>query len=342
MDSAGKLYRLGLPQIRRSVVLRHGLAVIFGVLLLIAAKYLFGYLEVVFFSIPLAAVALLTLYLGASAGGLLSLIVGAGIWYFFQEPRESFKLLANIRDTSQLLGFFLASGFIVYLVNMLERTGGRLQSALAEKEVLLKELHHRTKNNLQVVSSLITLQCSRAYDSESIQNMCDDMQSRLKAMALVHEKLYRSTDLAHVNIREYITDLAARIMSGYPGTHEIELTPAVDDIMFPIELVIPCGLIINELMSNSMKYAFPQDRGRIGITMRLSDGMIEFVYEDDGPGLPPELDIGKVKTMGLKLVNTMVRKDLNGSIEVIRGKGCCFKITFPYPGKYPAMKGANI
>ncbi len=320
-----------MPRLKYSAYTRDGLAVVSGVLLLVAAKYLFHYLEVVFFSFPLSVVALLTLFLGARAGGILSIVVGAGIWFFFLEPRDIAKI-PGMTDVAQLVGFFIASGIIVYLINTLEHTRSRLQSAYNEKEVLLKELYHRTKNNLQVVSSLISLQCSRRDESESIHSMCADIQGRIRAMALVHEKLYKSEDLAHVNMRDYIEDLSKSILSGYPVLKEnLELVRAVEDILLPIELVVPCGLIINEFMSNSMKYAFPEGRGRINIAMHASEGTVELVYMDDGPGLPPDFDLNKAESLGLKLVNTLAVKQLNGSIDHIRNKGGKFVIKFPAP-----------
>ncbi len=328
------LQRPGQPPAKRPFFLRYGYAVAFGALLLIAAKYVFGYLEVIFFSLPLAAVAMFTLYLGAGAGAVLSIVVGIGIWYFFLGPREILQI-PSPRDAAQLSGFFLASGIIVYSISLLERTRGRLQSALAEKEVLLKELYHRTKNNLQVVSSLISLQCSRGYDSESIQSMCEDIQSRLKAMALVHEKLYRSEDLAHVNMRDYVGDLSRSILHGYPLLKEnLVLAYSIEDILLPIELVVPCGLIINEFMSNSMKHAFPEGKGRIDISMRAAGDAIELIYRDDGPGLPPDIDLMKTRSMGLRLVTTLAMKELKGSIDFIRDdgggkKGGEFVIRFP-------------
>ncbi len=324
------LPRHGLP--RRPFYIRYGYAVLFGALLLIAAKYLFGYLEVILFSVPLAAVAIFTLYLGAGAGSVLTVIVGIGIWFFFLGG----NILPSLRDAAQLSGFFLASGIIVYSISLLERTRSRLQSALAEKEVLLKELYHRTKNNLQVVSSLISLQCSRGFDTGSIHSMCEDIQSRLKAMALVHEKLYRSGDLAHVNMRDYIEDLSRSIVHGYPLVREsLSLSYTIEDILLPIELVVPCGLIINELMSNSIKYAFPAGKGRINISMRAAAGEIELVYRDDGPGLPPEIDIMKTMSMGLRLVTALATKELKGTIDFIRNgeagkKGGEFVIRFPF------------
>ena len=325
----GTFYRVGPPSAKLHFCLRYGYAAVFGMLLLLAAKYLFGYLEVIFFSLPLAIIALFTLYLGTGAGAALSIIVGFGIWYFFLGPRDIFQAL-TARDAAQLLGFFLASGIIVYSINLLERTRRRLQAALAEKEVLLKELYHRTKNNLQVVSSMVSLQCSRSHDSESIQSMCGDIQRRLKAMAIVHEKLYKSEDLAHVNMRDYIEDLSKSIVNGFPVLREnLHLEYSIENILLPMELVVPCGLIINEFMSNSMKYAFPEGKGRIDISMRAVEDAIELVYRDNGPGLPPDMDLRKVKSMGLRLVRTLAMGELKGSIDFRKNGGGEFVIKFP-------------
>ncbi len=317
---------------KSSFILRWGLAVIFGVLLLVADKYLFRYFGIVFFSIPMVAIALLTFILGTDAGVILIIIVGTGIWYFLLEPINSFKITAmkDIKDTERLVAFFIASILITFLISLFKRERNKLRSALEEKEILLKELYHRTKNNLQVASSLVSLQCSRIDENELIKSMCADIQNRFKAMALVHEQLYKSGDLVNVNMENYVEDLLKNIMSGYPVLKDnLALVSEVHDIDLPMDLAVPCGLIINELITNSLKYAFPEGKGRINITMRNADGMIELTYSDDGPGLPRDFDIKATKSLGLRLVNSLTKKELNGSIDVDKKNGAGFVIKFP-------------
>ncbi len=332
MRIGSKFCRFDLPGAKSSFILRYAQAVALGILLLEADKYLFRYFDVVFFSIPLVVIALLTYAFGADTGLILIIIVGTGLWYFFLEPRNTFKIttMKDVKDTERLIAFFIASGMIVFLIGLLKQARNRLQTALKEKEVLLKELYHRTKNNLQVASSLVALQCSRMAGNELIQTMCADIQNRFKAMAMIHEKLYKSKDLANVNMKNYVENLSESIMSGYPVLKgRPEFVSEIHDISLPIELAVPCGLIINELMSNSLKYAFPDGRGRIDISMRAANGMIELIYNDSGPGLPQDFDIKRAKSLGLKLVNTLATRELKGSIDIVRDKGCGFVIKFP-------------
>ncbi len=210
-----------------------------------------------------------------------------------------------------------------------KRWTAALEGSLREKETLLRELYHRTKNNMQVISSLISLQSSSVTDSRALQ-MFEDTKNRIRAMALVHEKLYQSKDLSSVNMKEYISDLAhALIESNARGEGSVELRLETDSITLPIDVIMPCGLIINELISNSLKYAFAEGaKGEIMISFRqIAPGLMEIIYRDSGPGIPPA-DIMEIKTLGLKLVYNLAAKQLGGEIEMVPGKGAEYRIRF--------------
>ncbi|MDA8326139.1 MAG: PAS domain-containing protein [Nitrospiraceae bacterium] len=203
-----------------------------------------------------------------------------------------------------------------------------MEKSLREKETLLRELYHRTKNNMQVITSLINLQSASISDSRVLQ-MFDDTKSRIQAMALVHEKLYQSKDLSNVGMKDYLRDLTNALLKTFSrraGNIALELD--VSDIPLPIDIIIPCGLIVNELVSNSLKYAFPEGgSGDIRISFHRSGDQIEFTYSDTGTGLP-SADLDSVKTLGLKLVKSLATKQLGGVLEVLPGPGAGFRITF--------------
>jgi PAS domain S-box-containing protein len=210
-----------------------------------------------------------------------------------------------------------------------KRWTAALESSLREKETLLRELYHRTKNNMQVISSLISLQSSSVTDSRVLQ-MFEDTKNRIYAMALVHEKLYQSKDLSSVDIKEYIQDLAATIIGiNARAEGKVELNLEGDSITLPIDIIMPCGLILNELISNSLKYAFKEGAdGEIRISHRqVAPGLIELIYSDNGPGLP-SADISGIKTLGLKLVHNLASKQLGGQIELVPGRGAEYHIRF--------------
>ena len=209
------------------------------------------------------------------------------------------------------------------------RIEAQITASLREKEVLLKEIHHRVKNNLQVISSLLDLQASNIEDSRTV-DMFRDSQNRVNSMGLIHERLYQASDLARIDFAEYIQDLANNLFYSYAGNSEsIELRIQVESIYLDVDTGIPCGLIINELVSNCLKYAFPEgSSGTIDIALRHEgDDMILSVC-DDGVGLPPGMDYRKTSSLGLKLVSTLTRQ-LKGKIEVSSQNGSQFIIQFP-------------
>ena len=211
----------------------------------------------------------------------------------------------------------------------------KIKSSLLEKEILLKELYHRTKNNMQVISGLLSLE-SMAPGDKGLQTIFKETQDRIRAMSLVHEKLYKSQDLSNLDVKEYIEDLCMALMESY-SSEKVSLQLDVQRIPLSIELATPCGLIINELLSNSLKHAFAGTRkGEIRIAMnKEGEGGISLVYSDNGVGLPPGLDPANTKTLGLRLVNNLVLGQLEGKLEVCHGNGTGFRIKFQRDGVGP-------
>ncbi len=201
-----------------------------------------------------------------------------------------------------------------------KRAEAQIRTSLREKEVLLKEIHHRVKNNLQIVSSLLSLQSDHVTNPEMLR-LFKESQDRVRSMALIHEKIYHSVDLAAINFAEYIRDLAAHLFRSYgsisPGV-KFELD--AEDISIGLDKAIPCGIIVNELISNCLKYAFRDGgEGRILVRLHLDEvRTVTLVVKDDGAGIPVGFDFRKTDSLGLQLV-TMLAEQLQGTIEMKSG-----------------------
>ncbi|RPI17820.1 MAG: PAS domain S-box protein [Ignavibacteriae bacterium] len=208
----------------------------------------------------------------------------------------------------------------------------KLLSSLKEKEVMLREIHHRVKNNLQIISSLLKLQSSYVKDPISYEYFTIS-QNRVKSMALIHQQLYRSTDLSQINFGDYLEKLTNNLINAY-GINDKRISFGIqaEDVFLEIDTAIPCGLIINELVSNSLKHAFPFERtGNITISMHLdSDNMYKLIVKDDGIGFPPEFDYKNTTSLGMQLVVTLTEQ-LDGRIQVTNKKGTEFNIIFSKP-----------
>jgi two-component sensor histidine kinase/CheY-like chemotaxis protein len=209
-----------------------------------------------------------------------------------------------------------------------KRIEDKVNRSLKEKDVLLQEIHHRVKNNLQIVSSLLSLQSRYIEQPESIE-IFRDSQSRIKSMALVHEKLYQSGDLTRIDLAEYIPDLVSDLFRSYGVNYNIvQFKINSENISLDINTAIPCGLIINELVTNSIKHAFQGIiKGEIIIELKYEDDYLKMKVQDNGVGFPEEVNLNNIKTLGLQLVISLT-KQLDGSIELIKGNGTCFNIIF--------------
>jgi PAS domain S-box-containing protein len=205
----------------------------------------------------------------------------------------------------------------------------KLQNSLKEKEVMLREIHHRVKNNLQIISSLLKLQATYISDPTALDYF-KVSQDRVKSMALIHQQLYRSSDLSKINFGDYLRNLTSHLFQAY-GVNEKNIRLNIDakHIYIGIDSAIPCGLLINELISNSLKHAFPNNRkGEINISMFQKDiNKYLLRLSDNGVGFPEDIDYKNTKSLGMQLVITLTEQ-VDGSIELIRDQGTTFNIIF--------------
>jgi two-component sensor histidine kinase len=216
-------------------------------------------------------------------------------------------------------------------VNERKAAEKQVLNSLQEKEVLLKEIHHRVKNNLQIISSLLNLQTRGMEDTGTLQAMRDS-QMRIRSMALIHEKLYQSPSLASIDFGEYVKSLATDLFRTYRGhSSGIQLDIKVDEVFLSLDHAVSCGLILNELITNALKYAFPGGRnGKIWVELHsTADHLLKLRVADDGVGIPPDFDVFHTKSLGLQLVNNLVRQ-LDAAIEVETAGGTSFSISFRY------------
>ncbi len=207
-----------------------------------------------------------------------------------------------------------------------------LRASLKEKEILLQEIHHRVKNNMQVISSLLNLQ-AKLIDDPRAQEMFRQCQKRIRSMALVHEKLYRSPDMASIDFQDYLHSLARTVYQDYQRLlGQVELKIELEPVNLNINQAVPVGLIVNELITNSLKHAFPEGRkGKIWVVMKKAEGnKVMLQVKDDGVGLPQELDPKRTESLGLMIVYTLA-KQIDGRIELRREGGTDFRIIFPLP-----------
>ncbi len=209
-----------------------------------------------------------------------------------------------------------------------KRAEAQIKRDLEEKEILLQEIHHRVKNNMQIVSSLLKLQSSHIKDKRALE-LFKNSQNRVKTMALIHDALYRSKDLTNINFEEYVRKLTTQIFVSYGiNSNLINLNIDVKDVLLDISTAIPCGLIINELVSNAFKYAFPEGRkGEISISFTSKNQVNTLCVKDDGIGISKEIDFEDSATLGLLLVSSLT-KQLKGTLEMEKVKGTSFKIKF--------------
>jgi len=205
----------------------------------------------------------------------------------------------------------------------------QVTTSLREKEVLLQEIHHRVKNNLQIISSLLNLQAGYIQD-KPYADMFEESRNRIRSMAFVHERLYRGKDITSVPSDEYIKDVVSALFRSYGVNPEkIALKMNIGDVVLGIGSAIPCGLIINELVSNALKFAFPQGRkGEIQVALQATDkDEILLTVSDNGVGMPENLDLAKAESLGLKLVKILTDQ-MGGKLQINRNQGTTFQINF--------------
>ncbi len=210
------------------------------------------------------------------------------------------------------------------------RTQKALSSAVVAKELLLKEVHHRVKNNLQVISSLLTMQADSLEDPAAARAL-QDSQERVQCMALIHERLNRDDEPDRLDFREYVQSLARDLFYSYGvDSDRIQLRFELEPVALGLNQAIPCGLILNELLTNALKYAFPNGRtGEIVVALTCGDGqLVKLTVADNGVGLPADLDWTESPSLGLKIMNILGRQ-LDGAVQREPGPGAVFSLTFP-------------
>jgi two-component system, sensor histidine kinase PdtaS len=203
-----------------------------------------------------------------------------------------------------------------------------ISQSLGEKEALLKEIHHRVKNNLQIISSLLNLQSASLEDSSALEAIKEG-QNRVKSIALIHQKLYQTEDLSRVDFQEYCEQLVSFLQSAFKQSGKsIEAKVEANSIQLDIDTAVPLGLIINELVTNAYKYAFiNQDIGVIQINLRKKGTGLQLTIRDSGVGMPASFELAKAKSLGMKLVNILSRQ-LKGSAQWENDRGAVFLINF--------------
>lgn len=258
-------------------------------------------------------------------------------WVTTQEKGSPWEKELLCKDGSRLpvlIGGALLEGShdtgVAFIVDISKRKQAeeKLKTSLQEKEILLKEIHHRVKNNLYVVSSLLELQSDTIVDPQ-VAKIFEESQNRLYSMALIHEKLYRSHNLVQIDFGEYLEDLVIHLFESYNISNRIRLCLKIENILLNIETAMPCGLLVNELISNSIKHAFPEERPGT-ITVELSGGAeqkIHLTVQDNGVGIAESLDVQQANSMGFQVVYTLV-KQLKATLNVERQSGTAFHLSF--------------
>jgi PAS domain S-box-containing protein len=231
-----------------------------------------------------------------------------------------------VRDSNDNPNYFVA---VFEDITERKEYESQLEESIKEKEVLLKEVHHRVKNNMQVISSILNLQSSYIAD-ETALGILRESQDRIKSMSFVHESLYQSKTMSEVNFSEYIENIARNLFHSY-GRPEggIKLDFNLEEVYLNLDTSIPCGLIVNEIVSNSLKYAFQgRPEGRIVIEFsKQSEEKLKLIIRDDGIGLPENLDVESAESLGLQLVTTLITQ-IGGELEIVVSKGTSFNILF--------------
>jgi two-component sensor histidine kinase len=229
--------------------------------------------------------------------------------------------VVNIPVTKKLLASFID-------VTKRKNTENQIKSSLNEKSILLQEIHHRVKNNMQIISSLLNLQTRYVNDQKAI-DVLKESQNRVKSMAMIHEKLYLSKDLSHIDFGDYIKSLVTNLFYSYniEKTH-IKPVLQVENLNLNIDTAVPCGLIISELVSNSLKYAFPPGmNGEIFVSLKFVNNKYELIIRDNGLGMSDDIDFNNLQTLGLLLVSNLTEQ-LDGEMTINRKKGTEFGIIF--------------
>ena len=254
-------------------------------------------------------------------------IMTEGVPYSFEDYFPN--LGKHFRFTSVPLGdYFITTGADITVIKQAQES---LKASLAEKEVLLKEIHHRVKNNMQVISSLVSLQANQLQDA-GMRAILDEMAQRVRSMAMVHEKLYQSHNLAGVEFSDYARSLLNYLWRSHASAASaVRLTLDLEPVSLTVNTAVPCGLILNELVSNALKHAFRgRNGGEVTVSLHSAKGGLRLSVRDDGTGLPAGFDWKQAKSLGLRLVQ-MLAGQLHADVEVSSDRGTEFTIAFEEP-----------
>jgi two-component sensor histidine kinase len=352
----------GLPLVAIAAIYLVNMVVIFGpgirlrtkTLVIASNFYLFGLLSLVlagptgesglWFSV---SVLLCSLFAGLGPAlffAFLDLLTGLGFGLLHASGLVAWGFLGSFPLSSWLVQsaniLFVDAMFLIANTVMIRGVGAtfatlrlkedELSLALADKETLIRELYHRTKNNMQVVSSLLSLH-SRELESERARAVFRDVLDKIEAMSLVHKKLYESKDLSNIDLAEYIRDLVLLLRDSHGmAARGVELVFDLEKTTTLLDTALPCGLVISEIISNAFKHAFPGERkGRITISLRtLEGGLSELGIADDGVGLAEGFEPSRDRRMGMKTLFNLVKHQLQGSIDYRTGDGVAYTIRF--------------
>ncbi|HON78122.1 MAG TPA: LytS/YhcK type 5TM receptor domain-containing protein [Spirochaetota bacterium] len=244
----------------------------------------------------------------------------------FEDYSSSLDKYYEVRAYSPERGKFAV---IIQDITARKHSEKRIENALREKEILLRELYHRTKNNMQVIQSMLLLQ-SIGTESDEVKTLVSETDMKIQAMSLVHQMLYQSQNLSSINLKKYISDLSKLVTesTNFPaGRVSFELT--LIDTEVTVDIAIPCGLVLNELMTNTIKYAFPEDmKGTITISLDRVGEKLHILYSDNGVGVPENFDFHAQKSYGMRSIFSIIERQLQGEINVTTGNGIAFSIFF--------------
>jgi two-component sensor histidine kinase len=252
--------------------------------------------------------------------------INLGVNGYLIKPVEAKKLFLLIDD---LAGQILMSKELAEKEEKRRIAEENLKRSLAEKDILLREVHHRVKNNMQIISSILKMQ-QRQVNDPTLKTVLEESQSRIRSMALIHENLYQNENLANITFANYIKSLASNLARTFANSQSnITIEYNIEDIYLPIDTGIPCGLIINELLSNAFKYAFAdRTKGVINISLQqVTEQDFTLTVSDNGKGLPAELNLEESGTLGMKIVKRLVQQ-IDGTFEYKYSNGATFIINF--------------
>jgi PAS domain S-box-containing protein len=223
--------------------------------------------------------------------------------------------------------------FVIIVEDNTERkeSEAKIKSSLADKETLLRELYHRTKNSLEIIRSMLLMQAYKTPDNKPVQNLVSGMENRIMAMALVHQKLYQSQDLSRINLKEYIEELAYLTLSGHAdSTQQVTMDFDIEPVEVVLDTAVPCGLIINELIVNSLEHAFPDHNGgHIKIELhRNQTEKLELHYSDNGIGIPADFDYRKQESMGFQTILAIGENQMDGKVTIDGKEGFHLSLVF--------------